>query len=460
MKRNPPPRPALVLACAFLLALPLAARGASQSSQPVAAAKGPSLADPVALQQELFRFGDEFSTRIYLGIDRLRVDGKPLARGEVLRWKISLGTNICSIATGPSAVADLLDMTVLVSVTRAAVEDYWQPKMFGESAQPLLDSCRGAEAEIWRIAASILNSKQQAELHQVIAQWTHDNPIAANIQAARALGFVGQVGTAEAGGKEMPGSIFGLLKLDPLAGMDPAVREIAQTRLLAERGLYVTQKMPQLLQWQMELLGVNATELPAVQQLVANTTQLTAAVDRVSHVAEQLPATVDKQREEIVKALGAQETQLTPLVASVNQTLGTGKDLSNSLNATIVSLDALMKRFGVGEPKPPAPPGPPPPPGEPFHIEDYTRSAAQLAATAKQLTELINALNQTADPANVARLSAQVTPVVQQAQTSGKELVNYAFWRAILFLVAVLAAALVYRFAAGRVAPRGKEKQT
>ena len=52
------------------------------------------------------------------------------------------------------------------------------------------------------------------------------------------------------------------------------MREIAQTRLFAERALFVAQKMPALLRWQTELLSVNAVEMPAVQQLVTNSTQI------------------------------------------------------------------------------------------------------------------------------------------------------------------------------------------
>ena len=54
---------------------------------------------------------------------------------------------------------------------------------------------------------------------------------------------------------------------DPLAGLDPAVRELTQTRLFAERALYVAQKMPLLLRWQTELLTINTLNQPAVLTL-------------------------------------------------------------------------------------------------------------------------------------------------------------------------------------------------
>jgi hypothetical protein len=410
----------------------------------------PPPVDPVAVQQDVLRFADEFTAHMNFGIDKLRQDGRPLDRTEVLRWKIAFGTDICTIASGPNAVVNLLDLTVLASVTRAAAEGYGATN-FGDSAQSLIAGCRQAETEVWRLAAKILNEQQQSELRQAIETWRRENPHLENILSARALSFATQLAPKEEGPREKPGSVFGLLRLDPLAGLDPATREIAQSRLLAERALFVTQKMPQLLRWQLELLSANTLAEPTVQQLVANTTQLTTAVARVSQVAEQLPAQLDRQREEIFKALDAQEKQLTPLVAQMSQAMGSGKAMSDSLNTTIGTMDALMKRFGVGEPPPP---GPKEPAGEPFRIQDYTQSAAQFEATAKQLTELLRSVDQTLASPSLKNLSAEVSPVVKQAQASGKDVVDYAFSRALLLIAAVLLATLLYRFLSRRFLPR------
>lgn len=413
--------------------------------------KGPAAADPVVIQQNVQRFADEFSAKMNLGIEKLRRDGQPLAPADVLRWKIAIGTDICAIASGPNAVANLLDLVVLASVTRAAIEGH--VPVYGDSVQSLLADCRSAETEAWRLAATVLTEKQQVELREAIEAWRRQNPHAENILAARAVSFATQLAPKEAATREKAGSVFGLLRLDPLAGLDPATREIAQSRLLAERALYVTQKMPQLLRWQLELLSANTLASPAVQQLVENTTQLSAAVERVSQVTEQLPAQVDRQREEIFKALEAQEKQLTPLVAEVREALSSGKALSDSLNTTVATTDALMKRFGVGEPKPP---GPAPAPGEPFRIQDYTQSAAQLEATARQLTELLHSVDRTLAPANLKNLSAEVSPVVQQAQAGGKDVVDYAFSRGLLLIAAIFVAALLYRFLSRRLDPAAR----
>ena len=196
--------------------------------------------DPVEVQQTLLRFADTFSTRMTLGVEQLRRGTNALDPAEALQWKIALATETCSIASGPNAVANLLDMTVFVTVTRTALEEHWQPKVFGESARPMLEHCRNAETNIWQLAATVLQPKHQAELRQAIEVWTRQNPLAENVLAARAVGFASQAAEASKAGAVTPGSVFSLLNVDPLAGMDPAVREIAQTRLFAERALYVT----------------------------------------------------------------------------------------------------------------------------------------------------------------------------------------------------------------------------
>ena len=126
--------------------------------------------------------------------------------------------------------------------------------------------------------------------------------------------------------------------------------------------------------------------------------------------------------------------------------------MSTSLNSTITAFDGLMKRFGVGESNSAA--APLETNSAPFRIQDYGQTAGQVEAMAKQLTELIRALDQSIDSTNLSRLTAQVTPAVQRAQTGGKKIVDYAFWKGILFLAAALGAALIYRFLGARLAPK------
>ena len=170
-------------------------------------------------------------------------------------------------------------------------------------------------------------------------------------------------------------------------------------------------------------------------------------------MAEQLPKQVSTEREEILKALQSQEKGLAALAGEFRQTLNAGAQMSTSLNTTLTTFDALMKRFGVGETNNTSPPATN---AEPFRIQDYTQTAAQLEVTARQLTELLRTLDQTVSVTNLAKLTAQVAPVVQQAQAGGKDVVDYAFRRAILFVAIacgiVLMTVLLHRLLGGRLA--------
>ena len=131
--------------------------------------------------------------------------------------------------------------------------------------------------------------------------------------------------------------------------------------------------------------------------------------------------------------------------------------MSTSLNTTLTTFDALMKRFGVGETNNAAPPDTN---SSPFRIQDYGQMAVQLEGAARQLTELLQTLDRILDSTNLATLATKVSPAVQQAQTGGKEVVDYAFWKGILLVAIALLAALIYRFLGARMAATNSKSAT
>ena len=183
--------------------------------------KGKGAADPVEVQQTLMRFAGEFSIQMIAGIDQLRRGTNDIDPAEALKWKIVIVSESCSIVSGPNAVANLLDMTVFVTLSRLAIQEYWQPKAYGSSAEPMLQSCRNLETNIWVVAGTVLTGAQLGELRQAIAAWRQQHPVPEKVIGVRALGFATEVARAKKADTTMPGSVFGLLGLDPLSGLDP-----------------------------------------------------------------------------------------------------------------------------------------------------------------------------------------------------------------------------------------------
>jgi hypothetical protein len=88
----------------------------------------------------------------------------------------------------------------------------------------------------------------------------------------------------------------------------------------------------------------------------------------------------------------------------------------------------------------------------------YRACALSIAWILPSDPPFLGMLDRTMGSFNLAQFSAQVGPVVQQAQAGGKEVVDYAFWKGILLVVIVLVAALIYRFLVTRLLLPGKNQ--
>ena len=381
--------------------------------------------DPVELQSELLRFADNSIEALNIAIGKLQQkDDKANQRRILLTRRIAATNDILSIATGANTYADLLDMVILASLNRMTIEDYWMPKFFGESAKPFLLASQEVEKEIWRIATTTLKKEQISELRTAIKTWHEQHP---NVRSPRDLGSLGfSSEVARMNHSPQPGmasSVFNLLDIDPLAGLDPATRELASTRLFAERGLFLARHMPTLIRWETELLVIQTAEMPQMEKLLANTTQLSESADRFSQMAEQLPGLISAERQQIVQALDEQRPGLTSLAAQTEKALSAGKLMSDASTATLRSFQDVLRQLEAGPSNPNA---------EPFRINDYTAAAAQINATAQDLVRLLQTFDQTLAPGKLDGLSTRLDALTRQAQASGKQLVDYTFRQTLL----------------------------
>ncbi|TAK62972.1 hypothetical protein [Methylobacter sp.] len=386
--------------------------------------------DPVELQSQLLRFADNSIESLNLAIGKLqREDDKATRRRTLLSRRITTTNDILAIATGANTYANLLDMAILASLNRMNVEDYWIPKFYGESAKPYLLASQEVEKDIWRIAATTLKKEQLSELRAAIKTWHEQHPNVRSPSDFGSLGFASEV--AQSNRNSRPGitsSVFNLLSIDPLTGLDPATRELANTRLFAERGLFLARHMPTLIRWETELLIMHTAEMPQMEKLLANTTQLSESADRFSQTAERLPEFISSERQQIVQVIETQQPGLTSLAAQTEKALDAGTQMSNASTTTLKSFQDVLRQLQASPSNPNA---------EPFRINDYTAAAAQINATAQDLVKLLQAFDQTLVPGKLDGLSARLDAVIRQTQAGGKELVDYTF-RQTLFLGLIL----------------------
>lgn len=211
---------------------------------------------PYALQQQLIRFADDYSSMTKEVADNLAAKAKtPKDRIRPLAMKISQVNAAISIASSPSPLAGVMDMTVLASLTHSSFKDYLVPKVYGDDAKGVVEKYKRAETQIWELAAQVLDAKQLGELQQSIDQWRAENPEQHYVSFVR-LQNLHKAKAAKDVNPQTYDSIFSLLFIDPFAGLDPTTREIEIARHTAERAMYQFLRMPQILEWQLSLLPV------------------------------------------------------------------------------------------------------------------------------------------------------------------------------------------------------------
>ena len=399
------------------------------------------------LQLNVMGFADEYAGSIREPVQRFQLTTEDAeARLLAQNWKLSQSTAAYTIASSPNPVANAVDMVVLATLSRMAIEDAWVGEKFGERAAPLRDAHRHLEQRAWTVAADMLTAAQSAELKHLIEDWRAQNPNVRAVAYVHLGDFAKSIGRPKAGEEqERKGGLFHLIGLDPIGQLDPAVREITQTRQLAERTIYYAQRAPNLLDMQVERLTYQLAAMPETKRVLADADSFGGAAASASRLADNLPEVVAREREAAIRqfmdALNAQNAQLSALVGEMRLALEAGKGTSDSVNATIRSLDQLMGRFD--KPKPAD--APPEPPGRPFDITEYTAAAAEFSRTANELQQLLGSLE------NGAPALAQSAG---QAAAQLQSVLDHVIWRAfelgLALVFAALAAGLAYRAAARR----------
>jgi hypothetical protein len=412
------------------------------------------------LQSEVMRAADGYVSLVAQAADDFAAKVGTLdARTAALEWKLRQGTSAFDIAAGENPKLNAVDLVVLASLSRRVVENYWVGQKFGKAALPLLETHRYLETNAWSLIATVLTFEQQVELRDLITQWAQQNPDQRYVGAARLSDFMavlGNKGLQEQAAK--PNSVLNLLNIDPLSGIDPAVRAVEQTRYFAERLMYYVERAPMLLRWQVEALSYQISAQPAPQQVLSNFTSLTQSAHVFADTAEQLPKLVNDQREaainqmfagiatersNILASLNTQEAQLRELLPEVRQTLQAGGEMGKSLNGAIKSLDAFVHYVSPPETNP----APPSTNSQPFNVLDYGKAASEVAAMSRDLNVLITSANQSA---------TQLVVLSEQATTRAERVVDRAFRLGLALVVILLAgsvvAALAYRALASKLA--------
>jgi hypothetical protein len=444
-----------------------------------------TLPDAATLQAGVIALGDEIIDLVVVGTDAIEDGTDDVARRQrAHEIKLAVARSVVNTVAGPSSFAALVDLVTKSTLLVRAAE-IAGPARFGEQASLLIEPLTRARDQAWRAASRLMTEQQVNELRAAV----EDLPLEVND-----LVFVAQISVREAVASFDPGtneqrrrqrvSLLSLLAIDPLANLDPTNREIQQSRLLGERGLYQAQRTGRILRWEVEGLLYDLLAAPETQNMLRAADRASRASDSIGSTLSLLPATLEDERtaalaeidaivsrqrtallaeteaavarqreaavDDLQRAAAAEREALRadvaavegPLVRTMDSARATAAELtqmSESLDRTIVTFDALMARFGV-DATAESPADQPAAERTPFDVSVYGAVATDVGSMARDLTQTFTAFEAVLDqpvlrPGTDPDAAPAPVPAAVALQETGTALLNGLLVRGIVLIV-------------------------
>jgi hypothetical protein len=230
--------------------------------------------DPQQIQSQTMNFAERYMIVMANVYGQVR-DSSKTPEGKIMaqRYMVDGGIGAMGNATNPNPLLGMMDMAVMVTLSRVIAETQSSQELFGaDSATVIVSTLRMEESEIWHLLEPYLSKAQVSELKELANEWRQKHPDQRFVTGAR---IVDTLDTKSPGGSDPRQSdVLGLIHIDPLVNLDPAVREVKQSRILVERAFFYVQHMPLLLVWQADMLYLQMLDDPQIRRVVENSTSV------------------------------------------------------------------------------------------------------------------------------------------------------------------------------------------
>jgi hypothetical protein len=247
------------------------------------------------LQSHVMSFADRFVSILITALQEF--DTRKLSkknRHEVralITYSLSNGYIIAAESDPDIA---LLDMLSMVTLGRIIFEKEGLSK-YGKAVEPIIEGFRTAEKDIRKIAAIVLTPDELSNLMTIINRWRKQNPEVIFYPLVRFSNFAGERRESTLTRAEEAEGLF--------ESVESASETVEEMRLLAERGMYLATRMPQL--WGMfgDLWLTNILNGPDVKKILTDLSQLSQGTAGLASIAEKLPDQIATEREATIKQL-------------------------------------------------------------------------------------------------------------------------------------------------------------
>lgn len=393
--------------------------------------------DPIYIYLQLAMLSDRVVSSVMRETEAPLEEADDLSRKEViLRLRLDLATALWNAASGPNPFANAIDTYVTIDVARRMLNGQSISNALGDDRDDVARVLDAAASDTRGLVRDFLSPSEFSALEAAVA--TSDT---AKLDSS-ALDTIDLEKLLSGAQKRAPGknpgipSLLGILGVDPLAGLDPATREIAETRQFGERLLFNVQRLPYLMRMNAELLANDVAQELEVDKAVDAVDRASVAMAQIGRTVEGLPDRISQERQRLVTDLGSESDRLGGLAREWRGALEAAKGTAGAADQALKTFDGVVQRME-------GPPGSPASTGEPLDVKEIGRTAAGVGSAANDLSNLLARLQQTLETPALDRMPALASSVVGEAEATARRLLWTAFGLGCLLVAIACVAAIL-----------------
>jgi len=258
---------------------PGASGGDSRERQVTAAS-----ADATRLQSQLLALADTALARVTAATTPGTLNKDPEVRRFSLTTRLTLGTALIGIVTGPDPVDALLDMVTHTTLVADGMRNEARGKPSDSPQAQVLKALELNEADAWKLAERWADAPTRSALRERILSWQGERKTASEVAYVR-LSDLPRAGSTSAEAGE-----------GAISSLRAAVQQAEQARLFGERALFLAQRTPYALRWQAEVLTYNTLAMDESQRLLESIGGLTATANSAVREMAGMPALLSQER--------------------------------------------------------------------------------------------------------------------------------------------------------------------
>ena len=416
----------------------------------------------IELQSELMSYADRFASILAQSFEDFDALGpSPESRRFVLDDMVHAISSAFTTAAEPNPQTALLDMITIATLGRMIYEDNIR-RRYGQPVDAMAKGFGELEKDIWQIAAKILSIEQQHEVRGLIVEWRRQNPDKIIYNYFRFSDFAADRRKSTLVKKDQTGGLF--------KSVQQATQQVEETRMLAERGMYLATRLPLLTGAFSEVWMTQLLVNPDAKKTLQDLHQFSDSSQRLAAVSEQMPdklmkdisklqaqavnqvmkevhkwsdVTLDKvmadvavereafidqfmnrligEQKNVLEALLVEEKRLTVLVTELRKALEEG-------NKVLASANTLTEKFGIGDPSGGSGDS------KPFDIADYQATVVEVGHTTDKLTKLAESTNRLVGTDGLEKLLPQFIKAIDDVGRESEELVDHTVRQVILLI--------------------------